>query len=497
MKRYSITDFNGGVNNKVDPAVLPDNVLTAIQNYEYRDLNGLKKRYGTQAHPLNDKMLSDIRKHTVWYPNRKPSDMYADDDKIYVIHMGEADKIDYTGVAFRINALAPQEKITISRGTKTAYTVPYNALLPDAFNGAHSSIMYDDKLITANTGTFDDSYVARFNDLSDLSNISILHLEDVVNYKYKNCSNGNMVYSSITDTIYAMFYNDTTGRMCIIEMDKTTPFASTVIYEAIMPNLSTAENMVCIGNYIYFAWNYNHSPLTDKYISKLDVVNRVGGQAQLISTKTMYSGTFAANGSSFHCMQTDGTNIYYTGAYLLNVYDTVTDNIIRTVNIGDALGVGSTIAVTDDACFVNGYLWIGFDLIDPLPTGRYAYMAAYNLQTNNVIPIGGDFIESLQSGVWYNDVPGTPAKCFGAFSDGTWIYGLIWADTQRIFIINPHTFKTYYDTYTETSLLGYNELAIDTSGYMYLTKWTDPNQSLTYGNDYLFQVLPLKSGDFS
>lgn len=87
MKRVSVTDFDGGVNDIDDAQLIADNQSVSIVNYEYRDLNGLKKRYGTGDHELNSVpgMASAIS-FAVWYPNRKLDDMPTTTDKIYIIH---------------------------------------------------------------------------------------------------------------------------------------------------------------------------------------------------------------------------------------------------------------------------------------------------------------------------------------------------------------------------------------------------------------------------
>lgn len=91
MKRVTIDNFDGGVVNKANPETQPDNTLTVAENYEYRDRQGLKKRFGNEQFPF-DKIpnVTNIKKFDVWYPNRTLSNMT--DDKLFVIHVGEQEQ---------------------------------------------------------------------------------------------------------------------------------------------------------------------------------------------------------------------------------------------------------------------------------------------------------------------------------------------------------------------------------------------------------------------
>jgi len=84
VKRISITDFNAGIIDAVDPTLIPDNALTEAENYEYLDLTGLKKRRGVDFSELNDAGFSDIHSFVVWYPSRMPSG--ATSDKVLIAH---------------------------------------------------------------------------------------------------------------------------------------------------------------------------------------------------------------------------------------------------------------------------------------------------------------------------------------------------------------------------------------------------------------------------
>ena len=84
MNRISITDFNAGIIDAVDPTLIPDNALTEAENYEYLDLTGLKKRRGVDFSELNDAGFSDIHSFVVWYPSRMPSG--ATSDKVLIAH---------------------------------------------------------------------------------------------------------------------------------------------------------------------------------------------------------------------------------------------------------------------------------------------------------------------------------------------------------------------------------------------------------------------------
>ena len=84
MKRISIDDFDGGVNDIDDATLIPDNACVEIKNYEYRDLDGMKRRFTSDNSDLNSAKIEDIKSFDIWYPNNKLNDMY--DDKIYIIH---------------------------------------------------------------------------------------------------------------------------------------------------------------------------------------------------------------------------------------------------------------------------------------------------------------------------------------------------------------------------------------------------------------------------
>ena len=84
MKRISIDDFDGGINDIDDATLIPNNACVEIKNYEYRDLDGIKKRYSYDNAELNSANITDIKSFDIWYPNRLLDDMYG--DKIYIIH---------------------------------------------------------------------------------------------------------------------------------------------------------------------------------------------------------------------------------------------------------------------------------------------------------------------------------------------------------------------------------------------------------------------------
>ena len=84
MKRISIDDFDGGVNDIDDATLIPNNACVEIKNYEYRDLDGMKRRFGIDNNILNDAKIEDIKSFDIWYPNNLLSDMFG--DKIFVLH---------------------------------------------------------------------------------------------------------------------------------------------------------------------------------------------------------------------------------------------------------------------------------------------------------------------------------------------------------------------------------------------------------------------------
>ena len=88
MKRKTVNDFDGGINNIDDPELIPDSTLTEAENYEYRDYDGLKKRKSVDISELTQEGLTDVENFDIWYPGRSLSDMAG--DKIYVIHQKES-----------------------------------------------------------------------------------------------------------------------------------------------------------------------------------------------------------------------------------------------------------------------------------------------------------------------------------------------------------------------------------------------------------------------
>ncbi len=94
MKRVTLTDFSGGMNEAANPQLLPDNVFADILNYEYRGIEGLTKRYVREIEADLDALTDDedntihpIQSMAVWHPSRMPEDAY--DDKIYVIQAND------------------------------------------------------------------------------------------------------------------------------------------------------------------------------------------------------------------------------------------------------------------------------------------------------------------------------------------------------------------------------------------------------------------------
>lgn len=94
MKRVTLTDFSGGMNEAANAQLLPDNVFADILNYEYRGIEGLTKRYVREIEADLDALTDDedniihpIQSMAIWYPSRMPEDAY--DDKIYVIQAND------------------------------------------------------------------------------------------------------------------------------------------------------------------------------------------------------------------------------------------------------------------------------------------------------------------------------------------------------------------------------------------------------------------------
>ena len=84
MKRVSVSKFNGGLVNKVNPKRIPENTLTEAENYEYRKNSLPKKRMGTEQQELTESGRDNVYNFDVWYPNRELTDILG--DKIYVLH---------------------------------------------------------------------------------------------------------------------------------------------------------------------------------------------------------------------------------------------------------------------------------------------------------------------------------------------------------------------------------------------------------------------------
>ena len=84
MKRVTLTDFSGGMNEAANAQLLPDNVFADILNYEYRGIEGLTKRYVREIETELDELTDDqddpinpIQSMAIWYPSRMPAGALA------------------------------------------------------------------------------------------------------------------------------------------------------------------------------------------------------------------------------------------------------------------------------------------------------------------------------------------------------------------------------------------------------------------------------------
>jgi len=93
MKRITINNLDAGIVDAVDPSLIADNACVEIENYEYRDYTGLKKRKGVDISSVNDAFLGSVESFCVWYPPKMPNG--ATDDKIIIAHANNKITLTY------------------------------------------------------------------------------------------------------------------------------------------------------------------------------------------------------------------------------------------------------------------------------------------------------------------------------------------------------------------------------------------------------------------
>jgi hypothetical protein len=99
MKRVTLSDFSGGLHNAKDAELIPDNALSEAINYEYGVDGVLKKRKGTDLSELEPLRDADFKNIAVWYPSRRPDNLHADADVIYLVHYGTTVRMYYKDTA--------------------------------------------------------------------------------------------------------------------------------------------------------------------------------------------------------------------------------------------------------------------------------------------------------------------------------------------------------------------------------------------------------------
>lgn len=158
MKRVTITDFNAGIVDAVDASLIADNACVEIENYEYRDLTGLKKRKDMSFSEINDSGLTDVKSFCIWYPPKMPSG--ATGERIIVAHTGT------TIVAVYEAGLWSTVPLFSTTSESVRFYAGYDrVLIADGVNpGRYLSINKDDEL--------------EFNDLGLKSPLSLLSLSD-------------------------------------------------------------------------------------------------------------------------------------------------------------------------------------------------------------------------------------------------------------------------------------------------------------------------------
>lgn len=135
MKRVTLTDFSGGMNEAANPQLLPDNVFADILNYEYRGIEGLTKRYVREIEADLDALTDDedntihpIQSMAIWYPSRMPAGAMAGADKIYIIQAN-----DRIVAYYRTSAVAWSKTLLLDRSPERAkyHSSPDRLLIAD------------------------------------------------------------------------------------------------------------------------------------------------------------------------------------------------------------------------------------------------------------------------------------------------------------------------------------------------------------------------------
>ncbi len=170
MKRVTLTDFSGGMNEAANAQLLPDNVFADILNYEYRGIEGLTKRYVREIETGLDELTDDedntihpIRSMAIWYPSRMPEDAY--DDKIYVIQAN-----DRIVAYYRTSAVAWSKTLLLDDSVNKAsfHTDSDRLLISDGANYCHQAyINKDHDLIWGRIGIEAPLYPLSVSDSGD------------------------------------------------------------------------------------------------------------------------------------------------------------------------------------------------------------------------------------------------------------------------------------------------------------------------------------------
>lgn len=135
MKRISINDFNAGVVDAVDASLIADNACVEIQNYEYNDYTGLKKRKDVSSSEVNNSGLVDVKSFVTWYPGKPLSDMTL--DRLIVAHSGDDIIIAYhaelwkqvvafAGVGSQVRMFSSSDRVLIADGVNPGRYISVN-----------------------------------------------------------------------------------------------------------------------------------------------------------------------------------------------------------------------------------------------------------------------------------------------------------------------------------------------------------------------------------
>jgi len=154
-----------------------------------------------------------------------------------------------------------------------------------------------------------------------------------------------------------------------------------------------------------------------------------------------------------HNCRHDGTNIFISSCnndlvtYLAFV---CVDPITYTVTDGASLPINTNAIITDDSTFTSLYVWYGSEL-----SGNIIRVLKSNLSSQTVISMG------------------VGASCYGAYFDGTYIWGIFNTSPGKLIRIRTTDLSLY--TFTFDPGQDYpNEMLQDTNGTFYFTFWQDP-----------------------